>query len=173
MSLPSSVSPWNSIFGPGQRSKYNTWGTFILFVLISIAWKKSCFISCVLRKNDTSGFEQILETTLPKTAIVRLPTSYLIKHPSKIKKSLRHRWRSKYNIISIVLQWTPTHVPASVSQKSQTDIHQICVVTGRSLEDRPGAVDDRDRGERESRQTYRRNSMQSEKGSANTKDQLN
>ena len=25
VSLPSGVSPWNSIFGPGRRSKYNTW----------------------------------------------------------------------------------------------------------------------------------------------------
>ena len=25
MSLPSGVSPWNSIFGPGRRSKYNNW----------------------------------------------------------------------------------------------------------------------------------------------------
>ena len=55
-------------------------------------------------------------------------------------------------LISDVLQWTPTRGRASVGRPARTYLQQHCADTGCSLEDLPAAIDDRDRwrmGERE------------------------
>ena len=40
--------------------------------------------------------------------------------------------------------WFCTHRSASVGWPTKTDLHQLCVDTRFSLEDLPGAIDDRD-----------------------------
>ena len=55
-----------------------------------------------------------------------------------------HSWRSKDKLISNVLPRTPTHGRASVGWPARTYSHQLCADTGCSLEDLPGAMDDRD-----------------------------
>ena len=56
-----------------------------------------------------------------------------------------HCWRSKDDLISDVLQWTPSHGRAKVGRPARTYIQQVCTDTGCSLEDLPGAMDDRER----------------------------
>ena len=46
--------------------------------------------------------------------------------------------------MSNVLLWTPTHGRANVGQPAKTYQHQLSADTGCSLEDLPGAMDDRD-----------------------------
>ena len=83
-----------------------------------------------LQKNAMSYIEQILEATLHKT---RPLTSHLYNHPSKKKKICEtllemqgwsHKWPSLMD--------------------SNTLMYQLCVNIGWSLEDLPGAMDDRD-----------------------------
>ena len=50
-----------------------------------------------------------------------------------------------YIYISGILLWTPSHGQAKVGGPARTYIQQLCADTGCSLEDLPGAMDDRDR----------------------------
>ena len=59
-----------------------------------------------------------------------------------------HCWRSKDELISTVLPWTPSHGRAKVRRPARTYIQQLCADSGCSPEDQPGAMDDRDGGER-------------------------
>ena len=54
-----------------------------------------------------------------------------------------HCMRSKDEIKSDVLQWSPTRGCASVGRQARTNRQQLCVDTGCSLEDLPRVMDDR------------------------------
>ncbi len=49
------------------------------------------------------------------------------------------------DLISDVLQWTPSHGRAKVGRPARTYIQQLCADTGRSPEDLTEAMDDRER----------------------------
>ena len=55
-----------------------------------------------------------------------------------------HCWRSKDELISDVLQWTPSHGRAKAGRLARTYIQQLCADTGCNLEDLPEAMDDRE-----------------------------
>ena len=86
------------------------------------------------------------------------PTKYqLYGHLPPITKTIKirrtrhagHCWRSRDEVISDVLLWTPSHGRAKAGQSARIYIQQLCVDTGCSLEDLPEAMDDRG-GERRS-----------------------
>ena len=52
-----------------------------------------------------------------------------------------HCWTNKNELLSIILLWTPSHRCASVGQPTRTYLQQLCMDTGRSLEDLPEAMD--------------------------------
>ena len=56
-----------------------------------------------------------------------------------------HCWRSKDELISDVLLWTPAHGCAGVGQPARTYIQQLCEDTGCNPEDLPEAMDDREK----------------------------
>ena len=56
-----------------------------------------------------------------------------------------HCWRSKDELISDVLLWTPTHGCARVGRPARTYIQQLCEDTGCNLEDLPEAMNDREK----------------------------
>ena len=56
-----------------------------------------------------------------------------------------HCWRSKDELISDVLLWTPTHGCASVGRPARTYIQQLCEDTGCNSEDLPEAMSDREK----------------------------
>ena len=89
------------------------------------------------------------------------PTKYqMYGHLPPITKTIQirwtrhagHCWRSMGELISDVLQWTHSHGQASGGWPARTYLQQLCVDTGCSLEDLPGAMDDRkgwwERGQR-------------------------
>ena len=53
-------------------------------------------------------------------------------------------WRSKDELISDILLWTPSHRRAKTGRPARTYIQQLCVDTGYGLEDLPRAMDDKD-----------------------------
>ena len=70
--------------------------------------------------------------------------------PIKIRRT-RHAgqcWRSRDELISDVLLWTPLHGRPKARRPAWTYIQQLCADTGCSLEDLPEAMDDRE-GSRE------------------------
>ena len=103
-----------------------------------------------LQKNVTSYLERIMESTLHETTVVRQLTSHLNNHLRR-KRHAGHYWRSNGKLIRDVLLWTPTQRLASGGRPTKTYLHQLCADAECSLEDLPGAVNDKDRlGERES-----------------------
>ena len=56
-----------------------------------------------------------------------------------------HCWRSRDELISDVLLWTPTYCRAKAGQPARTYIQQLCEDTGCSPEDLPEAMNDREK----------------------------
>ena len=54
-----------------------------------------------------------------------------------------HCWRRKDKLLSDVLLWTPSHGFVSVGWSTWTYLQHLCIETECSLEDLPGAMDDR------------------------------
>ena len=80
------------------------------------------------------------------------PPYFPSHRPSKQdeKDILTSCWWIKDEFISEVLQWIIDHICCRIGRPSRTSIHPLCVVSGCSLEDLPGAMDDRgDKRERE------------------------
>ena len=109
----------------------------------------------------TSDWSLVLNLSqLPSQVIVTYVWGYkqhpmkqqLYSHLSPISKTIQvrwtrhadHCWRSKDELISDALLWTPSHGCSSVGWPARTYLHQLCVDTGFSLKDLPRAMDDRD-----------------------------
>ena len=56
-----------------------------------------------------------------------------------------HCWRSRDELISDVLLWTPTHGRAKAGRPARTYIQQLCEDTGCCPEDLPEAMSDREK----------------------------
>ena len=56
-----------------------------------------------------------------------------------------HCWRSKDELISDVLLWTPTYGRAKAGRPARTYIQQLCENTGCSLKDLPEAMNDKEK----------------------------
>ena len=56
-----------------------------------------------------------------------------------------HYWRSKDELISDVLLWTPAYDQAKAGRPARTYIQQLCEDTGCSSEDLPEAMNDREK----------------------------
>ena len=56
----------------------------------------------------------------------------------------RHCWRSKDEIVSDVLLWTPAYGQSKVGRPARTFIQQLCDDTGCNPEDLPKAMKDRE-----------------------------
>ena len=53
-----------------------------------------------------------------------------------------HYWKSRDELISDVLRWTPSHGRAKAGLPARIYIQQLCADTGCDLEDLPEAMDD-------------------------------
>ena len=82
------------------------------------------------------------------------PTRYqLYWHLPLITKTIQvrrtrhagHCWRSKDELISDVLLWTPTYGCAKAGRPARTYIQQLCEDTGCNPEDLPEAMNDREK----------------------------
>ena len=70
----------------------------------------------------------------------------LIAKTIKVRRARHegHCWRSRDELISDVLLWTPSHGRAKAGWPAKTYIQQLCTDTGYSPEDQPEAIDDMD-----------------------------
>ena len=105
-----------------------------------------------LEKKLDGNYTRMLRAILNKTW-QQHPTRYqLYGHLPPIMKTIQarrtrhagHCWRSKDELISDVLLWTPTYGQAKAGQPARTHIQQLCEGTGCNPEDLPEAMNDRE-----------------------------
>ena len=104
------------------------------------------------RKLD-GNYTRMLRAVLNKSWRQHPTRPQLYGHLPPITKTIQvrrtrhagHCWRSKDELISDVLLWTPTYGCAKVGRPARTYIQQLCEDTGCNLEDLPEAMNDREK----------------------------
>ena len=95
----------------------------------------------------------MLRAILNKSWRQHLTRHQLYGHLAPITKTIQVRrtryagpcWRSKNELISDVLLWTPTYGQAKAVRPARTYIQQLCEDTGCNSEDLPEAMNDREK----------------------------
>ena len=105
-----------------------------------------------MEKKLDGNYTRMLRATLNKSWRQHPTKQKLYCHLPPITKTIQfrptrhewHCWRSRDELISDVLLWTPSHERAKTGRPARTYIQQLCVDTGCSPEDLPEAMDDRE-----------------------------
>ena len=95
------------------------------------------------------NYTRMLQAILNKSWQQHPTKQQLYCHLSPIMKTIQvrrtrhagHCWRSRDELISNILLWTPSHGRAKAGRPARTSMPQLCADTGCSL---PGAMDDRE-----------------------------
>ena len=105
-----------------------------------------------MKKKLDCNYTRMLRAILNKSWTQHSTKQQLYGHLLPITKTIQvrrtrhagHCWRSKDELISDILLWTPSHGRAKVGRPARTYIQQISADTRYSQEDLPGAIDYRD-----------------------------
>ena len=105
-----------------------------------------------MEKKIDGNYTRMLQAILNKSWKQHPTKQQLYGHLPPIMKTIQvrrsrhagHCQRNRDELISDVLLWTPSHRRAKTGRPTRTYIQQLCVNTGRSLEDLPEAMDDRE-----------------------------
>ena len=103
-----------------------------------------------LKKKLDGNYTRMLRAILNKSWRQHPTSHQLYDHLPPITKTIQvrrtrhagHCWRSKDELISDVLLWTPAYGQAIAGQAARTYIQQLCEDTGCSPEDLPEAMND-------------------------------
>ena len=103
-----------------------------------------------LEKKLDGNYIRMLRAILNKSSRQHPTRHQLYGHQPPITKNIQarrtrhagHSWRSKDELISDVLLWTPAYGQAKAGRPARTYIQQLCEDTGCSLEDLPEAMND-------------------------------
>ena len=106
-----------------------------------------------LEKKLDGNYIRMLRAILKKSLRQHPTRHQLYGHLPPITKTVQvrrtrhagHCWRSKDELISDVLQWTPTYGQAKAGRPARIYIQQLCEDTGCSPEDLPEAMNDREK----------------------------
>ena len=106
-----------------------------------------------LEKKLDGNYTRMLRAILNKSWRQHPTRHQLYCHLPPITKTIQvrrarhaaHCWRSRDELISDVLLWTPTYGRTKAGWPARTYIQQLCEDTGCSPEDLPGAMNDRDK----------------------------
>ena len=106
-----------------------------------------------LEKKLDGNYIRMLQAILNKSWQQHPIRYQLYGHLPPITKTIKvrrtrhsgHCWRSKDELISDVLLWTPTYGRAKAGRPAQIYIHELCEDTGCSPEDLPEAMNDREK----------------------------
>ena len=106
-----------------------------------------------LEKKLDGNYTRMLQAILNKSWRQRPTRHQLYGHLPPIMKTIRvrqirhagHCWRSKDELISDVLLWTPTYRQAKAGRPAQMYIQQLCEEVGCRPEDLPEAMNDREK----------------------------
>ena len=103
-----------------------------------------------LEKKLDGDYTRMLRAVLNKSWLQPPTRHQLYGHLPPITKTIQvrrtrhagHCWRSRDELISDVLLWTPTYGQAKAERPARTYIQQLCEDTGCSPEDLPEATND-------------------------------
>ena len=106
-----------------------------------------------LEKKLDGNYTRMLRAILNKSWRQHPTKHQLYGHLPPIKKTIQvrrarhtgHCWRSRDELITNVLLWTPTYGRAKAGRPDRTYIQQLCEDTGCSQEDLPEAMNDREK----------------------------
>ena len=106
-----------------------------------------------LEKKLDGNYTRMLRATLNKSWWQHLTRHQLYSHLPPITKTIQvrrtrhagHCWRSRDELISDGLLWTPTYGRAKAGRPARTYIQQLCEDTGCSPEDLSEAMNDREK----------------------------
>ena len=106
-----------------------------------------------LEKKLDGNYTRMLRAILNKSMRQHLTRHQLYGHLPTITKTIKasrirhagHCWRSRDELVSDVLLWTPTYGRAKAGLPARTYIQQLCEDTGCSPEDLPEAMNDREK----------------------------
>ena len=106
-----------------------------------------------LKKKLDGNYTRMLRAILNKSKQQHPTRHRLYDHLPPIMKTIQarqtrhagHCWRSKDELISDVLLWTPAYGQAKAGRPARTYIQQLCEDTGCSPEDLPEAMYDREK----------------------------
>ena len=106
-----------------------------------------------LEKKLDGNYTRMLRAILNKSWRQHPTRHQLYGHLPPITKNIQvrrtrhagHCWRSRDELISDVLLWTPTHGRAKAGRPARTYIQQLCEDTGCCPEDLPEAMNDREK----------------------------
>ena len=106
-----------------------------------------------LEKKIDGNYTRMLREILNKTWLQHPTRHQLYDHLPPITKTMQarrtrhagHCWRSKDELISDVLLWTPAYGQVKAGRLARTYIQQLCEDTGCSPEDLPKAMNDREK----------------------------
>ena len=106
-----------------------------------------------LEKKLDGNYTRILRVILNRSWTQHPTKQQLYGHLQSIMKTIQirrirhagHCWRSRDELISDVLLWTPSHGRAKAGRPDRTYIQQLCEDTGCSPADLPKAMNDRKR----------------------------
>ena len=109
-----------------------------------------------LEKKLDGNYTRILRAILNKSWRQHPKKQQLYSHLPLITKTIKirrtrhvgHRWRSRDELVSDLLLWTPLHGRAKARRPVRTYLQRLCADTGCRHEDLPKAIDDRGCGER-------------------------
>ena len=106
-----------------------------------------------LEKKLDGNYARMLRAILNKSWRQHPTKHQLYGHLPPITKTIQvrwtrhtgHCWRSRDELISDILLWTPTYSRAKAGRRARTYIQQLCEDTGCSHEDLPEAMNDREK----------------------------
>ena len=106
-----------------------------------------------LEKKLDGNYTRMLRAILNKSWWQHPTRHQLYGHLPPITKTIQvrqtrhagHCWRSKDELVSDVLQWTPTYGQAKAGRPARTYIQQLCEDIGCNPEDLPEAMNDREK----------------------------
>ena len=127
----------------------------LLFLIIHflLCWTLKKFANLMKYSEIKNKLHKNVESSI-KQVLGQHPTRLqLYGHLPPITKTIQvrrtrhagHCWRSKDELISDVLLWTPTHGCARVGRPARTYIQQLCEDTGCDPEDLLEAMNDREK----------------------------
>ena len=106
-----------------------------------------------LKKKQDGNYTRMLQVILNKSWRQHPPKHQLFGHLPPVTKTIQvrrtrhagHCWRSKDQLISDVLLWTPAYGQTKAGRPARTYIQQLWEDTGCSPEDLPEAMNDREK----------------------------
>ena len=112
----------------------------------------TCMQTKRMEKKFDGNYTRMLQAILNKSWMQHPTKQHLYGHLPPITKTLQvrrtrhagHCWRSRVELISDDLQWTPHMAKAKAGQPDRTYIQQLCEDTGCSPEDLPETMNDRE-----------------------------